>query len=587
MQLLNYFKDLTLHPKNAEELKGLILQLAVQGKLTQKWREENPDVEPASVLLERIGQEKFQLIREGKLKKEAELPEIENEDIIIDLPANWKCCRLGEVIEIIRGITFPSSEKSKTDGDGKIPCLRTANVQDKIEWEDLLYIDRSYVKREDRILRKGDVIMSMANSRELVGKVAIIDFEPTRDFTLGGFISALRTFGFNPSFLMVLLRSPKTRNELISSSSQTTNIANVSISKLRPLVIPFPPLAEQKSIVEIVNQLFAEVEQLEALTKERIQLKADFVTSALNQLTQASEQDVASHWEFLKSQFGIFFTEKENIKKLREAILQLAVQGKLTRAFRETHPELCEGSNSASALLERIKTEKEQLIKEKKIKKEKPLPPISEDEIPYDLPKGWVWCRMQDLIKDLRYGTSKKCDYGVGDSPVLRIPNVSNGKIDLEDLKSTYLSPKELKDLSLEKGDILLIRSNGSSGLVGRSTPVEEIGVGFSFAGYLVRVRLFQNGISNNYLHLVLESSETRKLIEGPLRTTSGVKNINSTEISRLPIPLPTLEEQKTIVEKVNGLMALCDQLEKEIETHQTTQEHWMQSCLREVFMFN
>lgn len=373
MQLLKYFKDLTLHPKNAAELKGLILQLAVQGKLTKNWRKENPNTEPASVLLEQIQSEKEQLTKDGKIKKEKPLSEIVREEIEFDLPEHWSCCRLGNVIEIIRGITFPSSEKSKVDEEGKIPCLRTANVQESIVWDDLLYIKKKFVKRKDQILKKGDVIMSMANSRELVGKVAIIDIELEREFTLGGFISAMRVFQFEPSFLMVLLRSPKIRGELISSSSQTTNIANVSIGKLRPLTIPFPPLEEQKAIVSIVNQLFAEVEQLEEQTKQRIQLKEDFATSVLRQLTTGNTQN---EWAYLKPLFATFFTEQPNIKKLRESILQLAVQGKLTTHWRMAHPlsphlggdaEGRGGREHASILLERIKAEKKQLVKDKKI----------------------------------------------------------------------------------------------------------------------------------------------------------------------------------------------------------------------------
>ncbi|MBU2913134.1 DUF559 domain-containing protein, partial [Reichenbachiella agariperforans] len=330
MQLLKHFKELTVHPKNAQELKGLILQLAIQGKLTRKWREQNPDVEPASVLLEKILEEKVQLINDKKIKKEKVLDDV-LPDQISDLPNGWIKTRLGEVIQIVRGITFPSSEKSKEDYEGKIPCLRTANVQDEIDWDDLLYIDRKYVKREDQILQAGDVIMSMANSRELVGKVALLKKEMSREFTLGGFISALRTYVFDPEYLMVLLRNPKTKNELIASSSQTTNIANVSIAKLRPLIISFPPLEEQKAIVATVNQLFEEVEALEKQTQARVQLKEDFVTSALQQLATG---DTVKEWSFLQAHFKTFFTEKTAVKKLRETILQLAVQGKLTHHWR-------------------------------------------------------------------------------------------------------------------------------------------------------------------------------------------------------------------------------------------------------------
>lgn len=579
--LLEHFKDLTLNPKNAKELKGLILQLAVEGKLTRRWRKENPKVEPASVLLKKIAAEKAQLFNDKKLKREEVLPEIEQGEIEFDLAENWEYCRLGEVIEIIRGITFPSSEKTKDDSPGKIPCLRTANVQDKIEWEDLLYIDRKFVKRDDQILRKGDVIMSMANSRELVGKVAIIDFEPSRDFTLGGFISALRTFGFDHSFLMVLLRSPKTRNELISSSSQTTNIANVSIAKLRPLVIPFPPLEEQKAIVATVNQLFAEVELLEVATKKRIQLKEDFVSSALRRL---STEDTASAWGYLLHHFKTFFTEKSSIKKLRESILQLAVQGKLTRDFRKSHPELCEGTHSAEALLESIKDEKAKLIKEGKIKKEKPLPTITADEIPYELPKGWVWCRLGDVIKEKpRNGFSPNgVDY-ITNTKSLKLGATTKGYFNSKEVK--YLDVEIPLDsfLWLRPNDILIQRSN-SIDYVGVSAIYNGAENEFVYPDLMMKIQVTEP-ISTNYLHTVLSSQLVRAYFREKASGTSGnMPKINQGIVLNTLVPFTSELEQKAIVQKVNALMTLCDRLEKEIETQKMTQEEWMQSCLREVF---
>jgi len=152
--------------------------------------------------------------------------------------------------------------------------------------------------------------------------------------------------------------------------------------------VGFPPLKEQKVIVEVVKQLFTEVEQLESLTKERIQLKESFVISALTRLTEA--ENTQQEWNFLQQHFSSFFTEKKNIKSLRETILQLAVQGKLTESWRANNPNL----EPASELLKRNEAEKKKLIAEKKIKKEKTLPSVENDEIPYELPDGWVWCKI-------------------------------------------------------------------------------------------------------------------------------------------------------------------------------------------------
>lgn len=572
--LLQHFKTLTKHPKNAEELKGLILQLAVQGKLTENWRQENPNVEPASKLLERIKEEKARLVAEKKIKKEKPLPQIDDNEKFREVPHSWKVERLGNIGDWGAGAT-PLRSRHDFYG-GKINWFKSGELNNAvIDYESSEKItDIALEQTSVRLNKPGDVLIAMYGAT--IGKTGRLKVYGTTNQA----VCACTPFScITSEYLHLLLKGLK---QIFLNQGEGGAQPNISRVKIRNQVFALPPLEEQKAIVVMVNELFAEVEQLEEQTKTRIQLKEDFATSALQRLSQA--ENVHQEWQWLQTHFTEFFTEKENVKQLRATILQLAVQGKLTQTWRAHHPELVSGSHHASELLKRIQTEKQALIAQKKIKKEKPLPPITEEEIPYELPEGWVWCRLQDIFKDLRYGTSKKCGYKLGVNPVLRIPNLKQGGIDITDLKTTNLSEKELKDLSLAKGDLLIIRSNGSESLVGRSAVISDVGIGYSFAGYLVRLRVFSNHIDSSYLHTVLESSMIRTAIEGPLRTTSGVKNINSTEISKLIIPIPTLEEQKAIVEKVNALMGLCDALEQQVQQSQAHSEQLMQSVLREVF---
>ena len=223
-------------------------------------------------------------------------------------------------------------------------------------------------------------------------------------------------------------------------------------------------------------------------------------------------------------------------------------------------------------MLERIAAEKARLVKEKKIKKEKPLSVISEDEKPFELPQGWEWERFGRVFLDLKYGTSQKSDYLIDGNPVLRIPNVAGGSISLDDLKFSKLSETEMNDLTLAEGDLLFIRSNGSLGIVGRCVVVDICLDGFAFAGYLVRARIPKNNFCSHFISLSMDTSYVRNQIEQPIRSTSGVKNINSTEISNLIIPVPPLFEQRRIVTKVNELMVICDQLKSRLQTSQQTQ---------------
>jgi type I restriction enzyme, S subunit len=263
------------------------------------------------------------------------------------------------------------------------------------------------------------------------------------------------------------------------------------------------------------------------------------------------------------------------VKKLRQQLLQDAVQGKLVAQNPKDEP--------ASELLKKIKAEKEKLFSEKKLKKEKELLPIKTEEIPFEIPENWVWCRLGEILTEIKYGTSQSCDYDhAKNSIVLRIPNVSTGVIDGEDLKYTNLSEKEISELALEKDDILIIRSNGSRELVGRTVLVTPEFVGFAYAGYLVRFRFDKELTNARYLLTATTAPFFRGLIETPLRTTVGINNINTQEMSNLFIPLPPLAEQYHIVQKVDELMKCCNELEASIKESELQNEKLLQQVLRE-----
>jgi type I restriction enzyme S subunit len=263
------------------------------------------------------------------------------------------------------------------------------------------------------------------------------------------------------------------------------------------------------------------------------------------------------------------------VKKLRQQLLQNAVQGKLV----EQNPK----DKPASELLKKIKAEKAKLIAEKKLKKEKELPPIKPEEIPFEIPENWVWCKLGEILTEIKYGTSQSCDYDyTKNSKVLRIPNVSSGVLDGDDLKYTNLSEKEISELALEKDDILIIRSNGSRELVGRTVLVTPEFIGFAYAGYLVRFRYNKELTNARYFLTATTAPFFRELIEKPLRTTVGINNINTQEMSNLFLPLPPLSEQNRIVQKLDELMQYCNELEASIKQSETQNEKLLQQVLRE-----
>lgn len=172
----------------------------------------------------------------------------------------------------------------------------------------------------------------------------------------------------------------------------------------------------------------------------------------------------------------------------------------------------------------------------------------------------WSATRLGDLCTDVRYGTATKCHYEPKDTPVLRIPNVVDGRIDTSNLKYGRFNEKEIEKLALRSGDLLVIRSNGSLGLVGRAALVTEEVAGYLYAGYLIRLRLDSGRVDPKFVQLAFEEPTIRQTIERLAKSTSGVNNINSEQLKALTLPLPPLPEQSEIVRRVETAFAQIDQ---------------------------
>ncbi|WP_262364691.1 restriction endonuclease subunit S [Aeromonas sobria] len=539
-----------------KKLRELILELAVRGKLVP----QDPSDEPASVLLERIAAEKARLVKEKKIKKEKPLPAISEDEKVFELQKGWEWCRLSELGVFFGGKT-PSKMKSDYWG-GDIPWVtpKDMKVDYIIESED--YVTDLAVD-DGLTLVKPNSLLFVARSGILRRKfpVAIT----TVACTVNQDLKVLQPFDCGLAPYIHLMMKGFEQYILKNLTKVGTTVESLVFDEfsINPFVLP--PLFEQHRIVAKVGELMTLCDQLEQRSESQLAAHQTLVETLLATLTDSTDADeLAQNWARLSTHFNTLFTTEASIDALKQTILQLAVMGKLVPQDPNDEP--------AAALLERIAAEKARLVKEKKIKKEKPLSVISEDEKPFELPQGWEWERFGRVFLDLKYGTSQKSDYLIDGNPVLRIPNVAGGSISLDDLKFSKLSETEMNDLTLAEGDLLFIRSNGSLGIVGRCVVVDICLDGFAFAGYLVRARIPKNNFCSHFISLSMDTSYVRNQIEQPIRSTSGVKNINSTEISNLIIPVPPLFEQRRIVTKVNELMVICDQLKSRLQTSQQTQ---------------
>ena len=243
------------------------------------------------------------------------------------------------------------------------------------------------------------------------------------------------------------------------------------------------------------------------------------------------------------SNFELFADAPNGVQKLREFILQLAVQGKLVPQNHKDEP--------AAVLLEKIKAEKERLVKEGKIKKSKELPPVDVREMAFDLPEGWEWVRLGELAKVIEYGTSYKSVDAGETVPIFRMNNIQNVQITFKNFKYVPELIKDLPRLYLINNDILFNRTN-SYELVGKTGIFKAENNKYTFASYLIIISLFYDYVNPEFVNISMNSCYFRQTqIEPEITQQCGQANFNGTKLKKSNIPLPPLNEQHRIVAKV------------------------------------
>lgn len=480
-----------------DELKSKILQLAIQGKLV----EQNLEDESTSVLLEEIKKEKEILIKEKKIKKEKLLSEIKEEEKVFKLPNGWEWIKLGDISEKIH-YGYTASAESEDTG---VKLLRITDIQNnRVNWDTVPFCTIEENKLSSSVLNNNDILI--ARTGGTIGKSFIVkNVECTAVFA--SYLIRVKPLAIlNSDYLKLFLESPLYWIQL-QEKAKGTGQPNVNAVSLSNLVLPLPPIQEQKRIVAKVDELFELVDELNENKEAMI----------------------------------------KNISHSRDKVLQLAIQGKLIEQFADDEP--------VEILLQRIAEEKEQLIKGKKIKKEKPLPEITDEEKAFDLPNGWEWCRLGQIgftNIGLTYSPKDVSDSGI---PVLRSTNIQKGKIDLNDL--VYVKSDVSENKMCKNGDILICARNGSRRLVGKCAIIDEEGM--SFGAFMAIYR----SNYNKYVNLLLNSELFRKQLDDV--NTVTINQITQEMLRNTICPLPPLEEQKRIVAKVDEIMNYLDELEKTI----------------------
>ena len=548
MELKTFFDNfeyMAEAPNGIQKLREMILQLAVQGKLVL----QDPNDEPASILIERVRFEKNRLPKGGKFRKPKPMSPLNMTEVPYKMPSQWEWVRLGFI-----GYTQTGTTPSKTHSEyfgSFIPFIKPADIDaNRINYnnEGLSQIGL----KQGRFIEKHSIMMVCIGGS--IGKVNFIE----RDCSCNQQINTITLYtGILHKLINYFMRSPYFQDEVISRAPKAT-LPILSKGKWEQIPIPLPPLNEQKRIVAKVDELMVLCDNLEARKQKTHQTCIKLNDASIDKLMTAPTPDKFNrHWKRIYDNFDLLYSKPENVTKLRQSILQLAVQGKLVR--QDPNDE------SASLLFEKIKAEKNQLAKEGAIKISKPLPIIGTEDYPYTKPLGWVWVRLGQISLNVHYGYTASADSSIKNVRLLRITDIQNGRVNWDLVPGCKIESKAQSQFLLNPGDLLIARTGGT---IGKTFLVEDTPFPAVFASYLIRA-IPSSYVYPSFLKVFFGSNLYWTQLYNKTSGT-GQPNVNATSLKTLIFPLPPIEEQKRIVAKVDEFTALCDELEYKLSEGQS-----------------
>ena len=530
-----------------KKLRELILELAVRGKLVP----QDPNDEPASELLKRIAAEKAELVKQGKIKKQKPLPGISEEEKPFDLPVGWEWVRLEDVTDNIHYGYTASADVTK-----KVKLLRITDIQDdKVIWRNVPGCEIKDSDIEQYQLQPNDIVI--ARTGGTVGKSYLVD-DLQYIAVFASYLIRLKYIKFtNANYTKIFLGSQLYWLQLYNGVTGTGQ-PNVNGNTLKKMFFPLPPSSEQNKICSRVQTLLNLCEQLEQHSLISLDAHQQLVETLLTTLTDSQNADeLAENWARISEHFDTLFTTEASIDALKQTILQLAVMGKLVPQDPNDEP--------ASELLKRIAQEKAQLVKDGKIKKQKPLPPISDEEIPFELPEGWKWCLFEDVV-DIQSGITKGrnlVNRKLITIPYLRVANVQRGYLDLSEVKEIDIPEEEQDKYHVIKGD-LLITEGGDWDTVGRTTVwCHEWYI--ANQNHVFKGRIIGKEIDPYWLETYMNSPYSRDYFASASKQTTNLASINKTQLRGCPVAIPPSSEANKIMLKLNDL---------QLQSAQQTQLH-------------
>jgi type I restriction enzyme, S subunit len=516
-RLLAHYEKIADAPDAIAGLRRFILDLAVRGKLVPQDTNDEP-------------------VAKRYL----------NELAASELPANWRVLKFGNFCDIEGGNQPPKSQFINEPREGYVQLFQ---IRDLGERGVPTYIP---IESARSLSKEGDILIGRYGAS--VGKVFWAQN--------GAYNVAMAKFiwpgdAFISNFAFLLLKSDFLQGPLTNATRSAQ--AGFNKGDLADIDFPLPPLAEQHRIVAKVDELMGLCDRLEAARASREAVRDQLAAASLHRINAPDPETFQADAHFALDALPALTTRPDQIKQLRQTILNLALRGKLAPQDTSDEP--------ASELLKRIAVERAELVKKKEIRRENPLDPINPDQLPFHVPATWVWARIGESVLFTQYGTSQKSNPSERGVPVLTMGNVQDGLVVFSNEKKIPGTSEDLPALYLQKFDLLYNRTN-SAELVGKTgIYLGDDGIR-TFASYLIRLRPSLKFTSPRFVNIAMNTPDFRETQIVPLiKKQTGQANVNGTSLKNMLIPLPPLAEQHRIVARVDELTALCDRLEASLTT--------------------
>jgi type I restriction enzyme S subunit len=568
MELLEQHFDTAFSaPDGIQKLRELILALAMQGKLVP----QNPNDSPANELLKDIGAEKKRLVKEGKIKAPKLLPEIISGDVPYVLPQGWQWVRLGSLGNIFNGNSINASEKElKYAGAKGLPYIATKDVGygfDPLDYGNGICIPPDEAKF--RVAHQGAVLIC-AEGGSAGKKCGLTD----RDICFGNKLFANELYGHIPSrFILYAYLSPVFRASF--AAAMTGIIGGVSIAKFVEIPLPLPPLEEQHRIVAKIDQLMARCDAQEKLRSAQEAKRLAVHAAALSQLLDTARDDSPDNaWAFITQHFGDLYAVKENVAELRKAVLHLAIDGRLSSPL--------ESDSQVSTLVEKLRSEQAKNLFLGLRERDEILATLKTAASSVARNRAPLKARL--FCEFITKGTTPAADELTEDAdiPFLKVYNIVGNRLDF-DYKPSFVSldvhQNQLKRSIVRPGDVIM---NIVGPPLGKVAMVTDQFPEWNMNQALAVFRPLA-GIQSRYIYYALLTNSVLESVLFEVKGTAGQDNLSLEQCRDLVIPIPSIEEQLRIVERIDRLMEMCDSLEQSIKAAKDKQTELLNAVMAEV----